>query len=119
MPSMFSIIYSTKEMLTFTSKSIAQTLVTFFNSNSSFLSIDDPLKKNATIGFINNFGQIPKQLFKKAHPSKKMAGLRHSVIDPTPMLSAASVPFEKMFFHNLDNLKPSPQPVKGEKFQQL
>lgn len=80
-----------------------------------FLSIDDPLKKNATIGFINNFGQIPKQLFKKPHPSKKMVGLRHSVIDPSPMLSSAgSVPVEKMFFHNLDNLKPSLQPVKGE-----
>jgi WD repeat and FYVE domain-containing protein 3 len=79
------------------------------------LSIDDPLKKNATIGFINNFGQIPKQLFKKPHPSKKMSGSRHSVIDPTPMLSGSgSVPFEKMFFHNLDNLKPSLQPVKGE-----
>lgn len=78
-------------------------------------SIDDPLKKNATIGFINNFGQIPKQLFKKPHPSKKMSGLRHSVIDPTPMLSSGSVPVEKMFFHNLDNLKPSLQPVKGEK----
>lgn len=76
-------------------------------------SIDDPLKKNATIGFINNFGQIPKQLFKKPHPSKKMSGLRHSVIDPTPMLSSGSVPVEKMFFHNLDNLKPSLQPVKG------
>lgn len=28
------------------------------------------------------------------------------------MLSSGSVPFEKMFFHNLDNLKPSLQPVK-------
>ena len=84
-----------------------------FQSSSS---IDDPLKKNATIGFINNFGQIPKQLFKKPHPSKKMSNLRHSVIDPTPMLtSSGSVPVEKMFFHNLDNLKPSLQPVKGEK----
>lgn len=79
----------------------------------NFNRIDDPLKKNATIGFINNFGQIPKQLFKKAHPSKKMNPLRHSMIDPTPMLSTGSVPVEKLFFHNLDNLKPSLQPVKG------
>jgi hypothetical protein len=81
----------------------------------NYFSIDDPLKKNATIGFINNFGQIPKQLFKKPHPSKKMNPLRHSVMDPTPMiLSTGSVPVEKLFFHNLDNLKPSLQPVKGE-----
>jgi hypothetical protein len=32
------------------------------------------LKKNAVIGFINNFGQTPKQLFKKPHPSKKVGG---------------------------------------------
>lgn len=86
------------------------------------ISIDDPLKKNATIGFINNFGQIPKQLFKKPHPSKKMAGSRTSVIiDPTPMLSSSigPVPIEKLFFHNLDNLKPSAQPIKGEMMRQI
>lgn len=79
----------------------------------STCSIDDPLKKNATIGFINNFGQIPKQLFKKPHPSKKMTNSKLSVIDPNPLLlSGTAVPMEKMFFHNLDNLKPSSQPIK-------
>lgn len=77
-------------------------------------SIDDPLKKNATIGFINNFGQIPKQLFRKAHPCKKMASARHSVMDPNQILSNSNVTqIEKLFFHNLDNLKPSTQPIKG------
>lgn len=76
-------------------------------------SIDDPLKKNATIGFINNFGQIPKQLFKKPHPCKKMASARHSVMDPNQILSNSNVTqIEKLFFHNLDNLKPSTQPIK-------
>ena len=42
-----------------------------------------------------------------------MNPLRHSMIDPTPILSTGSVPIEKLFFHNLDNLKPSLQPVKG------
>ena len=37
-------------------------------------SIEDPLQRNATIGFINNFGQIPKQLFKKPHPAKRVKG---------------------------------------------
>lgn len=72
------------------------------------------MKKNATIGFINNFGQIPKQLFKKPHPSKKMASSRHSVIDPNQILSnSGAIPIDKLFFHNLDNLKPSTQPIKG------
>lgn len=46
-----------------------------------------------------------------------MSGLKTSVIDSTQMLttsSAGPVPIEKIFFHNLDNLKPSLQPIKGE-----
>lgn len=81
-------------------------------------SIDDPLKKNATIGFINNFGQIPKQLFKKAHPCKKMGGNnnnRTSVIDTGALVQAFTLPQpEKLFFHHLDNLRPSLQPIKGK-----
>lgn len=34
----------------------------FYEGNVDIDSIEDPLKKNATIGFINNFGQIPKQV---------------------------------------------------------
>ena len=45
----------------------------FYEGNVDIFSIDDPLQRNATIGFINNFGQIPKQLFKRAHPAKKVA----------------------------------------------
>merc|ERR1719315_398835 len=43
----------------------------FYEGNVDIFSIDDPLQRNATIGFINNFGQIPKQLFKRPHPAKK------------------------------------------------
>jgi hypothetical protein len=77
------------------------------------ISIDDPLKKNATIGFINNFGQIPKQLFKKPHPAKKISH-RTSVIDPGPITPGLSFTTgDRLFFHNLDNLRPSLQPIKG------
>ena len=34
----------------------------FYEGNVDIYSIDDPLKRNAIIGFINNFGQIPKQV---------------------------------------------------------
>ena len=47
----------------------------FYEGNVDIYSIEDPLKKNAVIGFINNFGQTPKQLFKKPHPCKKVPGL--------------------------------------------
>lgn len=83
----------------------------FFN----YFSIDDPLKKNATIGFINNFGQIPKQLFKKAHPSKKMSQRSSTILDPNNIIPSQGItPPEKLFFHNLENLRPSLQPVKGK-----
>ncbi|XP_071644042.1 WD repeat and FYVE domain-containing protein 3 isoform X2 [Temnothorax longispinosus] len=84
----------------------------FYEGNVDIYNIDDPLKKNATIGFINNFGQIPKQLFKKPHPAKKMTQ-RTSVIDPGPITPGLSITTsDKLFFHNLDNLKPSLQPIK-------
>lgn len=81
-------------------------------------SIDDPLKKNATIGFINNFGQIPKQLFKKPHPSKKQPTNRTSMLDAAnPILNSNTnlTLGDKLFFYHLDNLKPSLQPIKGIK----
>ncbi|XP_044762510.1 WD repeat and FYVE domain-containing protein 3 [Coccinella septempunctata] len=91
----------------------------FYEGNVDIYNIDDPLKKNATIGFINNFGQIPKQLFKKPHPFKKMGNNnnnRSSVIDTSSLVQAFSVPQpEKLFFHHLDNLRPSLQPIKEVK----
>uniref|UniRef100_A0A6B0VGF8 Putative kinase a-anchor protein neurobeachin n=1 Tax=Ixodes ricinus TaxID=34613 RepID=A0A6B0VGF8_IXORI len=83
----------------------------FYEGNVDIYSIDDPLKKNATIGFINNFGQIPKQLFKKPHPFKKLTN-RTSVVDPGPIMPGLSYCHDKLFFHNLDNLKPSLHPIK-------
>jgi len=44
----------------------------FYEGAVNIDEIEDPLRRNAIIGFINNFGQIPKQLFKKPHPTKKM-----------------------------------------------
>ncbi|CAH1794598.1 unnamed protein product [Owenia fusiformis] len=81
----------------------------FYEGNVDIYSIDDPLKKNATIGFINNFGQIPKQLFKKPHPQKK---LNIRLLEPVSMPNVVNTSADKLFFHNLDILKPAMQPVK-------
>lgn len=86
----------------------------FYEGNVDIYNIDDPLKKNATIGFINNFGQIPKQLFKKAHPCKKMHSSRSNIIEANSLLSSNVMQPDKFFFHHLDNLKPSLQPIKGK-----
>ncbi|GBP47766.1 WD repeat and FYVE domain-containing protein 3 [Eumeta japonica] len=88
----------------------------FYEGNVDIYNIDDPLKKNATIGFINNFGQIPKQLFKKAHPSKKMSQRSSTILDPNNIIPSQGItPPEKLFFHNLENLRPSLQPIKEVK----
>ena len=80
----------------------------FYEGNVDIFSIDDPMQRNATIGFINNFGQIPKQLFKKAHPAKKLLS--------RPVGDQSGIPVNsKIFFHNLTNLRPSMNPVKEVK----
>jgi hypothetical protein len=35
-------------------------------------TIADPVHRQATIGMINNFGQTPRQIFKKPHPARSM-----------------------------------------------
>lgn len=92
----------------------------FYEGNVDFESIEDPLTRNATIGFINNFGQIPTQLFKKPHPSKRARQASATGGPVTfsigsgadPSLPTAGVTTERLFFHCLDALRPPMQPVK-------
>ena len=75
-----------------------------------------------TIGFINNFGQTPKQLFRKPHPAKRwvvgsasMTAVDHadnSSTHTTVSTSDGSATYSKLFFHNLTNLRPSVAPIK-------
>ncbi|XP_064637335.1 WD repeat and FYVE domain-containing protein 3-like isoform X3 [Lineus longissimus] len=81
----------------------------FYEGNVDIYNIDDPLKKNATIGFINNFGQIPKALFKKPHPQKRLNVRNLDAPTMGPLIQGFA---DKLFFHNLDNLKPTMQPIK-------
>ncbi|XP_077131917.1 WD repeat and FYVE domain-containing protein 3 isoform X2 [Ranitomeya variabilis] len=82
----------------------------FYEGQVDIYNINDPLKETATIGFINNFGQIPKQLFKKPHPPKRVRSRLNGDMSSTSMpLGSAS---DKIFFHHLDNLRPSLVPVK-------
>ena len=88
----------------------------FYEGNVDIFSITDPLQRNATIGFINNFGQIPKQLFKRAHPPKKVA--KPSVAGPGGLADTqTNLPHgvhtnSRIFFHHLTNLKPTMAPIK-------
>ncbi|CAG7725994.1 unnamed protein product [Allacma fusca] len=84
----------------------------FYEGNVDIYTIDDPLKKNATIGFINNFGQIPKQLFKKPHPMKRVNKMENSntIINFNAMSEKTFS--EKLFYHHVDNLRPTMSPIK-------
>ncbi|XP_014681660.1 PREDICTED: WD repeat and FYVE domain-containing protein 3-like isoform X2 [Priapulus caudatus] len=82
----------------------------FYEGAVDVYNITDPLQKSAIIGFINNFGQIPKQLFRKPHPAKKVSrSFPDRAMDVSPAVTVSS---DRLFFHNLDILKPSMQPVK-------
>ncbi|XP_054630463.1 WD repeat and FYVE domain-containing protein 3 isoform X3 [Dunckerocampus dactyliophorus] len=80
----------------------------FYEGQVDIYNINDPLKETATIGFINNFGQIPKQLFKKPHPPKRVRGKANGETANVPPSSTS----DKIFFYHLDNLRPSLAPVK-------
>jgi hypothetical protein len=89
----------------------------FYEENVNFDNIADPLTRNATLGFINNFGQIPSQLFKKPHPQKKVGGNTASadrtVQAPVLIQIVPGVSCSKLFYHALESLRPSRKPVKG------
>lgn len=68
----------------------------FYEGNVDIYNTEiDPIKKNAVIGFINNFGQVPKQLFKKPHPAKKQTSSSTVNLSlsgtPSPILPSLSV----------------------------
>lgn len=42
----------------------------FYEGQVDIYNINDPLKETATIGFINNFGQIPKQVRERLRPAR-------------------------------------------------
>lgn len=48
----------------------------FYEGQVDIYNINDPLKETATIGFINNFGQIPKQV-RLTEPLKLLWMLLH------------------------------------------
>lgn len=51
----------------------------FYEGQVDIYNINDPLKETATIGFINNFGQIPKQVWIRSDPKWEEADVILSV----------------------------------------
>ncbi|XP_027627322.1 WD repeat- and FYVE domain-containing protein 4 [Tupaia chinensis] len=81
----------------------------FYGDRVDLSSISDPLIKSTILGFISNFGQVPKQLFTKPHPVR-------TAVKPAPgkdVSAPSSLPgHPQPFFHSLSALKPSQVTVK-------
>uniref|UniRef100_A0A673T1B7 WDFY family member 4 n=1 Tax=Suricata suricatta TaxID=37032 RepID=A0A673T1B7_SURSU len=82
----------------------------FYGDRMDLSSISDPLIRSTILGFVSNFGQVPKQLFTKPHPARTVAG------KPSPGKDAvipASLPSHPQpFLYNLQSLRPSQVTVK-------
>ncbi|XP_053730843.1 WD repeat- and FYVE domain-containing protein 4 isoform X2 [Synchiropus splendidus] len=63
--------------------------------------VKDPLIKKTILGYVSNFGQIPKQLFTKPHPPR--SGTKKE---------ASSQTFPSPFFYNLDRLRTMASPLR-------
>nr|KAF6425977.1 WDFY family member 4 [Molossus molossus] len=83
----------------------------FYGDKMDLSSIGDPLIRNTVLGFVSNFGQVPKQLLTKPHPARTPAGKPSPGKDaPTP----ASLPGRPQpFLHSLQALRPSQVTVRG------
>lgn len=82
----------------------------FYGDKMDLSSISDPLIRSTILGFVSNFGQVPKQLFTKPHPARTAAG------KPSPgkdVSTPASLPgHPQPFFYSLQSLRPSQVIVK-------
>ncbi|KAF6318076.1 WDFY family member 4 [Rhinolophus ferrumequinum] len=82
----------------------------FYGDKIDLGSIGDPLIRNTILGFVSNFGQVPKQLFTKPHPARTAAGKPSSAKDVSTPASLPGHP--QPFSHSLQSLRPSHVTVK-------
>ncbi|XP_023085965.1 WD repeat- and FYVE domain-containing protein 4 isoform X2 [Piliocolobus tephrosceles] len=83
----------------------------FYGDRVDLSSITDPLIKSTILGFVSNFGQVPKQLFTKPHPARTAAGKALPGKDVSNPVSLPGHP--QPFFYSLQSLRPSQVTVKG------
>ncbi|XP_068053666.1 WD repeat- and FYVE domain-containing protein 4 isoform X1 [Anomalospiza imberbis] len=82
----------------------------FYGDKMDLNNIKDPLIKGTILGFISNFGQIPKQLFTKAHPSRNAQGKSSAGRETGVFLHSSGI--LPPFVSSLQNLKLSPVTIK-------
>ncbi|XP_058527545.1 WD repeat- and FYVE domain-containing protein 4 isoform X2 [Ochotona princeps] len=83
----------------------------FYGDRVDLGALRDPLIRSTILGFVSNFGQVPKQLFTKPHPARSAAGK----LSPTKDMVATPVGLAghpQPLFYNLQALRPSQVTVK-------
>ncbi|XP_015489137.1 WD repeat- and FYVE domain-containing protein 4 [Parus major] len=82
----------------------------FYGDKMDLNNVKDPLIKSTILGFISNFGQIPKQLFTKPHPSRNAQGKSSAGRETGLFLHSSGI--LPPFVSSLQNLKLSPVTIK-------
>lgn len=83
----------------------------FYGDRIDLSSITDPLIKSTILGFVSNFGQVPKQIFTKPHPSRNTTG--KSPVPGKETSTPTGLPgHSQSFLHSLPALRPSQVTVK-------
>ncbi|XP_030131885.4 WD repeat- and FYVE domain-containing protein 4 [Taeniopygia guttata] len=82
----------------------------FYGDKMDLNNIKDPLIKGTILGFISNFGQIPKQLFTKPHPSRNAQGKSAAGRETGLFLHSSGI--LPPFVSSLQNLKLTPVAIK-------
>ncbi|XP_028982965.1 WD repeat- and FYVE domain-containing protein 4 isoform X2 [Betta splendens] len=72
----------------------------YFYAQKGCQDAKDPVIRSTILGYVSNFGQVPKQLFTKPHPPRSGSRREGSSPSPTP------------FFFKLDKLKSPSQPFR-------
>ncbi|XP_076787564.1 WD repeat- and FYVE domain-containing protein 4 isoform X4 [Arvicanthis niloticus] len=83
----------------------------FYGDRIDLSSITDPLIKSTILGFISNFGQVPKQIFTKPHPSRNTTG-KPPVPGKDTSTPVGLPGHSQSFLHSLPALRPSQVTVK-------
>ncbi|XP_051693511.2 WD repeat- and FYVE domain-containing protein 4 isoform X2 [Oryctolagus cuniculus] len=83
----------------------------FYGDRMDLGSIRDPLIRSTILGFVSNFGQVPKQLFTKPHPARSASGKASPGKDAATPASLPGHP--QPLLYNLQSLRPSQVTVKG------
>ncbi|KAK6462101.1 hypothetical protein DFJ63DRAFT_143436 [Scheffersomyces coipomensis] len=83
-----------------------------YNGAINLDNINDEVEKRAVIGMINNFGQTPKRIFQRPHPTKEVLNLPNYYLNLVENEEHPRLLFESKLKLPIEKLELSPKNVK-------